>query len=91
MSYQIDRYDLLYESSVKVNDFITFKNPTVEEVAKGSDFTKFSSMFVTSTREMFSQFPEVDSLELKFPTIRSILVDKEMQENNFLGMYSTLR
>lgn len=87
MSYEVDKYDLLFQTSIPISDYISFKNPTVEEVAKGSNFTKYSSIFVTSTREMFSQFPEVDELELRYPTIRSILIDKEMQDNNFLGMY----
>lgn len=87
MTYSISKYDLLFEKEIRVSDQIVFRNPTVEEVANDNEFMKKTTIFVTSTREMFSQFPQVDELEMKYRSILSILKDQEMQKNNFIGMY----
>lgn len=87
MSYDIDMYDLVYESEFKINEFVTFRNPSVHEVAKNKDFGKYTGILVTSTRELFSQFPEVDTLEKEYPTIIKLLNGKEVDGESFLGAY----
>lgn len=87
MSFETSKYDLLYNSSIPINEFVSIKNPTVEEVSQDKTFNSSSRIFTISTREIFSQIPEVDQLEAKYPTILSILKDPQLEKENLLGQY----
>lgn len=87
MSYEVTKFDLLYETSIPVNEFISFKNPKLEEIVRDKSFASYSRIFTISTREIFSQSPHVDELEQKYPTLISILQDPQLTQTNFLGHY----
>lgn len=85
MSYDYSTYDLLYETKIQIRDNICIKNPTLEEVIKNKKHHLATTVFTVSTRELFSQFPEVDQLEARYPTIRHLIKDNKNHGNQLLG------
>lgn len=77
--------DLLFGKPIKVKEDIFLTIPTVEEVAYSDNFSKYTSLFTATTRELFSSQQEVDKLEKMFPTIWSMAFDEENGGDFLLG------
>lgn len=76
---------LMLKDPIEIVPNVYLRVPTVREVAHTPEFSIFSRVFMTGTRELFSTFREVDELEEAFPTIWDMLFDESGEGDIFLG------
>lgn len=72
-----NRMDLLLGRGVKISGKVSIKIPTVREMCYDDDFSIYSRVFTITTREMFSSVREVEMFVEKYPTLWSMVFDKE--------------
>ena len=77
--------DLIFGKPIEIKDDVFLTIPTVEEVAYFEDFSRYTSIFTATTRELFSSQQEVDELEKMFPSIWSMAFDDENGGDFLLG------
>lgn len=77
--------DLLFGKDIVVNEKVSIKIPKVEDIVYLDNFSKYTSIFTITTRELFSSMREVDELEQKYPTVWKMMFDPTGEGDKILG------
>lgn len=76
--YKYTSTDLLFGKPVQVSNNVYVKIPTIKDVCHDERFDRYSSVFTIMTRQIFARSRDVDTLEMKYPSVWNLMWDEQM-------------